>query len=389
MPDESLNARDAKLVQWLNEAHAKEAELEADLTAHIALTEKMSYKKRLRKHLTETRDHKRRVASRIKKLGSKVAPATSIPGVPAAVGEVAGKAVASVKGQVGTARALVTTQSETHVRNAQEELREEHVEIALYKRIETFATAVNDRETAQLARSIRRDEERMAKFLDSELERLVKELVRAEVPRELRTKPRARRATASRSRSSSSSSGSSTRSRSGTGSSRSSSSRSSGSLPQRQRLRPAAAAASSRSSGGSARGAAARPAAAVAARPGAAAAARPAAAARRPQQRRLRPQRKRQRELPPEHRQLVPQQQRQLAQRRLGTPAAVRRGAPRGLAESRIPPREISCFARLGRGNTGFESVKELRPHFLGPSGRTQMDLGPPGADFPPGPGAR
>src|SRR5947199_7133193 len=131
------NARDAKLIQWLNEAHAKEAELEADLTAHIALTEKMPYKKRLRKHLTETRDHKRRVAARIKKLGSKVAPATTVPGVPGAVGEVAGKAVAAVKGQVGTARALVTNQAETHLRNAQEELREEHVEIALYKRIET------------------------------------------------------------------------------------------------------------------------------------------------------------------------------------------------------------------------------------------------------------
>ena len=65
-----LNERDAKLVQWLNEAHAKEAELEADLTAHIALTEKQSYKKRLQQHLKETRDHKRRVASRVKKLGA-------------------------------------------------------------------------------------------------------------------------------------------------------------------------------------------------------------------------------------------------------------------------------------------------------------------------------
>ena len=40
MPDGNrLNERDTKLVQWLNEAHAKEAGLEADLTAHIALTE--------------------------------------------------------------------------------------------------------------------------------------------------------------------------------------------------------------------------------------------------------------------------------------------------------------------------------------------------------------
>ena len=49
---EALNQRDTKLVQWLNEAHAKEAELEADLTAHIALTQKKPYKKRLQQHLT-------------------------------------------------------------------------------------------------------------------------------------------------------------------------------------------------------------------------------------------------------------------------------------------------------------------------------------------------
>ena len=55
MADEkTLNERDTKLVQWLSEAHAKEAELEVDLTAHIALTGKMPYKKRLRAHLTET-----------------------------------------------------------------------------------------------------------------------------------------------------------------------------------------------------------------------------------------------------------------------------------------------------------------------------------------------
>jgi ferritin-like metal-binding protein YciE len=178
-----LNARDAKLVQWLNEAHAKEAELEADLTAHIALTQRPSYKKRLQQHLKETRDHKRRVASRIKKLGGTpaVGPVPGAP-VPTAVGEVAGKAVAAVKGQVGAARAAVTNQAETHLRNAQEELREEHVEIALYTRVETFAEAVGDRETAQLARAIRRDEERMAKFLEAELKRLVKAVVKEEVP---------------------------------------------------------------------------------------------------------------------------------------------------------------------------------------------------------------
>jgi ferritin-like metal-binding protein YciE len=225
-----MNERDSKLVQWLSEAHAKEAELEADLTAHIALTEKQSYKKRLRRHLTETKEHKRSVASRIKKLGGSPS-GPSIPGVPGPVGEVAGKAVAAVKGQVGTARAVITSQAETHLRNAQEELREEHVEIALYSRIETFATEVGDRETAQLAKRIRREEERMAKFLDAELGRLVKEVVRAEVPRDQRATRTRRRSSSRRSSSSGSSrsrsSSSSSRSTGSGSSSRSSSSRSS------------------------------------------------------------------------------------------------------------------------------------------------------------------
>ena len=202
MADKTMNERDAKLVQWLGEAYAKEAELETDLQAHITLTDKMSYKKRLRQHLTETRDHKRRVASRIKKLGGSPTTAPSVPAVPSVVGEVAGKAVAAVKGQVGTARALITQQAETHLRNAQEELREEHVEIALYTRIETLATEVGDKETAQLARSIRRDEERMAKFLDAELVRLVKEVVRAEIPKDQRTTARRRSSTSRKSSSS-------------------------------------------------------------------------------------------------------------------------------------------------------------------------------------------
>jgi len=203
----TLNERDTKLVRWLSEAHSKEAELETDLTAHIAMTQKPAYKKRLQQHLKETRDHKRRVAARIKQLGGPtgqnlIAATTSL------MGEVTGKTVSAVKGQVGAARAVVTEQAETHLRNAQEEFREEHVEIALYTRIETLATAVGDRETAQLAKSIRRDEERMAKFLLAEIGRLVKDVVRSDIPRD-------QRATTRRSRTSSSRSTSRSRSRSG------------------------------------------------------------------------------------------------------------------------------------------------------------------------------
>jgi ferritin-like metal-binding protein YciE len=179
-----LNQRDAKLVSWLGEAHAKEAQLEADLATHISVTQKPAYKKRLQTHLKETRDHKRRLATQIKKLGGPTGQGLlSLTGT---VGEVAGKTVAAVKGQVGLARALVSEQAETHLRNAQDELREEHTEIAIYTRIEALATEVGDRETARLARDIRRDEERMAKYLAAELRRLVKDVVRAEIPRDQR-----------------------------------------------------------------------------------------------------------------------------------------------------------------------------------------------------------
>lgn len=81
------------------------------------------------KHLKETRDHKRRVGRRIKALNGSATSGPDVPGVPDAIGEAAGKAVAAVKGQIGAARAAATEQAETHLRNAQEELREEHVEI--------------------------------------------------------------------------------------------------------------------------------------------------------------------------------------------------------------------------------------------------------------------
>src|SRR3954451_2224058 len=211
-----LNARDAKLVQFLNEGHAKEAELEADLTAHISLTQKAPYKKRLQEHLKETKDHKRQVAKRIKQLGGQASSGVRAPGVPVAVGELAGKGIAAVKGQVGMARAALTEQSETHLRNAREELREEYVEIGTYTAIEALAKEVGDRDTAKLARDIRRDEQKTADYLERLIPQLVKDVVKAEIPRDQRGD--GRRSTRSRSRSTSS------RSRSTSTSSRASSS---------------------------------------------------------------------------------------------------------------------------------------------------------------------
>ena len=185
MPDVTLNERDTKLVQWLNEAYAKEAELEADLTAHIALTEKQSYKKRLRKHLTETRDHKRRVASRIKRLGGGTVVAPNVPEFPARLARSPARPWRRSRGRsVAHAR-----RSPTRPRRSFAMRRRSFARNTSRSRSTPGSSRSPrrwDRETVQLAKAIRRDEERMAKFLDAELGRLVKDVVRKQVPRDQR-----------------------------------------------------------------------------------------------------------------------------------------------------------------------------------------------------------
>ena len=148
-----MTARDAKLIQYLNEAYGKEKELETSLQAHIAMTTRAPYKKKLQEHLRETKRHAKDVERRIKKLGGK-ADAVPAPG-PEAVGEAAGtvvgaarKAVAAAKGPMHMLRG--TGEQEKMLKNAKTEFSNEHEEIANYNAIETLAEALGDKETAKL-----------------------------------------------------------------------------------------------------------------------------------------------------------------------------------------------------------------------------------------------
>ena len=80
--------KQAKLVQYLSEAYAKEKELETALEADISVTTRKPYEKRLRAHLKETRSHASELQRRIKKLGG---------GGPQLVEKVAGPAVGKAK----------------------------------------------------------------------------------------------------------------------------------------------------------------------------------------------------------------------------------------------------------------------------------------------------
>ena len=214
-----INARDTKLIQYLNEAYGKEKELETALQAHIAMTTKAPYKKRLQEHLRETKGHAREVQRRIKQLGGKAeaGPISSGPDViaDAATGltSVASKAVAAAQGPLHAIRG--TGEAEKMLKNARTEFHNEFEEIGFYASIESLAQTVGDKDTAKLARGIKREEERMAKFLAKQIEQLAKAVAREEIPAAERNGGSSRRRSSSRRSSSSrSSNGSSSGSRS-------------------------------------------------------------------------------------------------------------------------------------------------------------------------------
>jgi ferritin-like metal-binding protein YciE len=199
-----LRARESKLVQYLNEAYGKEKELETALQAHIRMTTRALYKKRLQQHLTETKRHARNVERRVKKLGGTPqtvpidAPQAVVKGAGAAV-ELVGRAAAAAQGPVHAIRG--TGEQEKMLKNAKSEYSDEHEEIATYTAIETLAEALGDPDTAKLARAIRREEESMAGFLARQIPILTRAVAQTEIPAN-------ERATATRRRSRSSAPGS-------------------------------------------------------------------------------------------------------------------------------------------------------------------------------------
>jgi rubrerythrin len=95
-----------------------------------------------------------------------------------------------------------TGEAEKMLKNAKTQYWNEHEEIATYTAIETLAEDLGDKETAKVARSIRREEERMASFLERQIPTLTKAVVREEIPAKERSNGR-RNGSRTRSKSSS------------------------------------------------------------------------------------------------------------------------------------------------------------------------------------------
>jgi ferritin-like metal-binding protein YciE len=197
MSTKELNKRDEKVVQYLNDAYATERRLEIALQAHIEMTPRADYKKRLREHLKETKAHARSVERRIKALGGE-AETVHVPG-PEAVVKGAKSAKAAVQRAAAAAQGPLhavrgTGQQERMLKNARTQYQDEAEEIATYRAIEAVAKAVGDKETAKLARDIGREEKRMADFVVGIIDQLAVDVVHDEVPvSEISAAPAARR----------------------------------------------------------------------------------------------------------------------------------------------------------------------------------------------------
>jgi ferritin-like metal-binding protein YciE len=205
---DDVSARDAKLIQYLNEAYGKEKELETALQAHIKMAgARVSYKKRLQDHLKETKAQAKGLERRIKQLGG-TAETTPLPG-PHVAAEAATKVTAAATKAMAAAKAPVhalrgTGEAEKLLKNAKTELSNEYEEIGNYVAIETLAQAVGDRDTEKLARDFRRQEERMAAFLVKLLPQLTKAVATEEIPAAERRAATGRRTRSRTSRSASS-----------------------------------------------------------------------------------------------------------------------------------------------------------------------------------------
>jgi ferritin-like metal-binding protein YciE len=166
-----------KVVQYLDEARATERALTRQLQSQIAITPRGTYRNALETHLKETRRHAERVSKRLEDLGEGGGnPLASVLG---AAESVAAQAVAISKTPVDMLRG--TGGEEKILKNAKDSCAAESLEIATYTALEKLARVVDDPETAELAASIREEEERMLARIMRELPKLTAAVVGADV----------------------------------------------------------------------------------------------------------------------------------------------------------------------------------------------------------------
>jgi ferritin-like metal-binding protein YciE len=171
-----MGQSEQKIVQYLNEAHAAEVGLVRVLQSQIAMTPRGSYRAGLEKHLRETQDHAERVRTRLGELDASGDPLEAGIGF---MESALSQALALWKTPLDLIRGR--SGEEKVLKNARDACATEALEIATYTALEHVAKAVGDDVTAELAASIRADEERMLDRIVRELPKLARAVVRSEV----------------------------------------------------------------------------------------------------------------------------------------------------------------------------------------------------------------
>jgi ferritin-like metal-binding protein YciE/uncharacterized protein YjbJ (UPF0337 family) len=157
------------LTEQLEDALSLELALVQTLTAHIGLTPRGAHRDVLERHLEETSRQAEALRKRLQELGVTRNPIQLARG---AVVSLVGQVVSVGKAPVDLLRG--PSGEEKVLKNARDEAASEALEIATYDALEAMAVEAGDRETAELARRHRREEERA---LD-ELRELIPQLAR-------------------------------------------------------------------------------------------------------------------------------------------------------------------------------------------------------------------
>jgi ferritin-like metal-binding protein YciE len=152
-----MDATRKDLVKLLAEAHSNELALVSVLESHIPLTENSAYRALLEDHLEETKSHAERIQQRLDTLGySKSAVTLTYQTAQGILKQV----LVLTKAPVDMLRGGGDI-NQKMLKNAIDESMTEGLEIAAYDAIEAMALAFGDTVTAELAASIRLDEEAM------------------------------------------------------------------------------------------------------------------------------------------------------------------------------------------------------------------------------------
>jgi ferritin-like metal-binding protein YciE len=171
-----MSRAEQTIKQHLHDARASESALVRVLQSQILAAPSGSYRRGLESHLSETREHERRIERR---LGEIDAGGDGLLGAVGAFESALGQLLALGKAPLDLLRG--SGGEEMVLANAQDACETEAREIATYTAIERLARSLGDEQTAGLAASICELEQRMLDRLLREIPRLADAVVAAKV----------------------------------------------------------------------------------------------------------------------------------------------------------------------------------------------------------------